>query len=164
MEYLKTQLLELNPHIRGIKAAESYKKLSDKGKTVYNMLMPKDNYEDEENLYPVRYFQKRILKSRFTPVELSPSKLKKKKISPERFSSTLKSTSKDFLMAKTRKISPIETEEIEKIVKTKLDNELTTVKQSIQNKIKKLSIYKIFPDEMNTLRAESLAAVKSKEM
>ena len=170
MENIRKSAIEFNPHIRGMKSAKSYKKLSLRAKSIYRAL---HTYSKEDSEKSNRYFDS-AQRSRvigFTPVSISPSPKKRRNTSESKYTYINKTPLKDNKtplkenkIAKKCEFSPTEEDEIDKIITTRLNNQYYTIKKSIDKKIKKLSVHKIFNQEINTLRSESIAAVESKKM
>lgn len=150
--------LQFNPHIRGLKSLESCEKLTQRGKIFYKSLRPES--DPAEFLYKLKEPIKKDVKNYFSPARLETHQTS----SVGRFKIISKSPSKETFPVKRREFSLQEQEEIDKLIDNKLNIELTSIKASIPQKIKKLSKNLIFSEELNTLRADSQAAVISKKV
>lgn len=152
----------LNPHIRGIKSTQSYTQLSKRTKNYYDLLTSsiKEQPCSLSSTVPI----KKPSNNRFIPIDSSATLKSQRASSENRFISISRSTSKESSVLKRREFSIEEQVQMEEIIQEKLSKEFTTVKNAISDKIRKLSRHRIFAEEINTLRAETQAAVQSKIM
>ena len=163
MERHRQARTDLNPHIRGIKFTELNQRLSDRGKNTYRILHANIRDEEQSPYYKVKS-PRRPRNSQFSPIESSPTLISKRTVSVNKLYPIHKSPSNDLLFNKKREFSLQEEEQIENMVNKKLHAELSNIKLSIASKIKQLSRFSILPEEVNTLRANSLAEVQSKKV
>ncbi|OMJ82672.1 hypothetical protein SteCoe_16598 [Stentor coeruleus] len=104
------------------------------------------------------------LNPRFVSVRSSKSVIRQREISKTASPITSRSPSKDKITIQKREFSLEEEQEIESMIQDKLSESFVAVKKKINSKFKKLRNYRLFPDDMNALRAESLVAVETKKM
>ena len=163
MERHRQIRLDYNPHVRGMQFNHINPRLSDRAQHIYRILHLNARDEEESPCTKVKS-PRRARKSRFSPVESSPTLISKRTASVKKLYQIHKSPSKDVITTKKREFSWQEEEQIENIVNKRLKSEISSIKVSIANKIKKLSRHNILPEEVNTLRVDSLTEVKSKKV
>lgn len=128
----------------------------------YNLLMSKKSCKLKSSTKTVS--TRKPINPRFVPVRSSKSLLKQREHSKNASPITSRSPSKDKITIQKRDFSLEEEQEIDSMIQDKLSESYVAVKKKINSKFKKLRDYRIFPDEMNALRAESLVAVEAKKM
>ena len=143
----------------GNKLKRTCKKLSKKTKFLYSSIFPQNSRTPDQDFPP------------YNPALRGPGFLSvlpiKSSQNPKILSSTYSKLSispiKDKKSPNTRNFSPDEESEIDKIVQSRLKQQYESIKISISKKLEKLHP-QVFSQDVNTIRADSLATVQMKKV
>jgi len=141
------------------KLKKTCKKLSKKTKILYSSVFPQKPKTPDQDFPP---FNPTLRGPGFLSVVPMKSS-QKPKILSSTYSKLSISPIKDIKSPITRNLSPDEESQMDKIIQSRLKLEYESIKISISRKLEKLHP-QVFSQDINTIRADSLATVQMKKL